>query len=107
MGKDVVLNFVSQKYPMLYPTDLTTYHYRWWRQGKYSQLRYDQLNRLPRYWQQFDQGLEQIKQLKEKQIVLRPDKPTSSAARYASYWEIDHPKAIINHINYIKNIKDE
>lgn len=105
--RDVVLNFVSQKYPMLYPTDLVTYHYCWWRPGKYKQLRYDQLNRPSHYWQQFDQALNQIRELKEKEIVLRPDKPISSTARYASYWEIEHPKAVINHTNYINKDKNE
>lgn len=100
--KDVMLNFVSQKYPMLYPTDLVTYHYCWWRPGKYKQLRYDQLNRPPEYWKQFDKVLDQIKQLKEKELVLRPDKPVTSTTRYASYWEIEHPEAIKNHTNYIK-----
>lgn len=99
--KDVVLNFVSQKYPMLYPTDLVTYHYCWWRPGKYKQLRYDQLNRPPHYWNQFNEALEKIKNSRGEEIVLRPDKPINSTARYASYLDIEHPIAITKHNNYI------
>ena len=61
--KDVILNFMTQNYPMLYPTDLVTYHYAWWRPGKFKELRYDQLNRPKEYWDSFEKGIQEIIQL--------------------------------------------
>ena len=46
---------------MLYPTDLTTYHYAWWRPDKFKEIRYAQLNRDKSYWNEFDFGLQEIK----------------------------------------------
>jgi hypothetical protein len=104
--EDVLLNFMTQKYPMLYPTDLLTYHYCWWRPGKYKQLRYDQLNRDKIYWENFDIGLEQIKRNTEdgitSDVVLRPDRADHLTHKWASFIEIEHPKHIKQHPNFVK-----
>ena len=53
------MNFQKQSYPNLFPTDLITYHYAWWRPGKYKGLRMKQLNRdfEPGHWEFFDECL--------------------------------------------------
>jgi hypothetical protein len=101
---DVLLNFMTQKYPMLYPTDLTTYHYVWWRPKKYKQLRYDQLQRPLPYWQKFDDNLNIIRSLQEVDngdIVIRPNR--NDVHRYASHVNIEHPVHIKQHENWINN----
>ncbi len=103
--KDVLSNFMTQQYPMLYPTELITYHYAWWRPKKYKQLRFDQLNRHPQYWIDFDKGLEEIRLNGDTggDVVLRPDNPIDKKNRYAGYIDIEHPKHIKEHPNYIKD----
>ncbi len=102
---DVVLNFTSQNYPMLFPTDLITYHYCWWRPGKYKQLRFDQLNRDDAgvYWKNFNHGLLEIaKNNTKRDVVIRPHLSESEKMRFAKYIKLEHPKHIKNHFNYIK-----
>ena len=102
--KNVLSNFMTQKYPMLFPTDLITYHYAWWRPEKYKQLRFEQLNRHPQYWINFDKGLEEIKSngnIDGGDVVIRPDSPVDKKNRYASYININHPKHIKEHPNYL------
>ena len=104
--KYVLSNFMTQQYPMLYPTELITYHYAWWRPDKYKELRFDQLNRNPRYWKDFNNGLVQIKNNgKENKgdVVLRPDSPVETKNRYAAYIDIEHPVHIEQHPNFLKN----
>lgn len=104
--RDMLSNFMTQKYPMLYPTDLITYHYAWFRPGKYKQLRYDQLNRDKTYWANFDKGLQQIREAGSENvgdIVLRINRPEHTHARWAMYYEIEHPVHIRDHENFIKN----
>ena len=103
--KEVLLNFISQKYPMLYPTDLITYHYAWWRPGKFKELRYAQLNRSLKYWQDFEKGLKEIKESKNqsKEIVLRPSFDPQLTHHWASFIDIEHPKHVKSHPNYIIN----
>ena len=101
----VLLNFMTQKYPMLYPTDLITYHYCWWRPGKYKQLRYDQLNRTQRYWEDFDRGMLEIRENgndARTDVVLRPDMGDDKTSKWASYIMIPHPECLKEHPNYIK-----
>ena len=103
--KNVLSNFMTQQYPMLYPTELITYHYAWWRPGKYKELRFSQLNRHPQYWVDFNRGLEQIKENRNfntDDVVLRPSSPVDSKNRYAAHVEIDHPKHIKEHPNYLR-----
>ena len=93
---------MTQQYPMLYPTDLVTYHYCWFRPEKYKQLRFDQLNRPKSYWDNFNKGLDLIKNNSNKEdIVLRPSSPINSNNRYAAYINIDHPESIKKHPNFI------
>ena len=103
--KDVILNFMTQNYPMLYPTDLVTYHYAWWRPGKFKELRYDQLNRPKEYWDSFEKGIQEIIQSKETQndVVIRPSRPPKQTHHWASFIDIDHPKHVREHQNYISN----
>ena len=58
--KSILMNFEKNIYPMLFPTDLITYHYAFWRPGKYKDLRCDQLNRYDGYWETFYKGLNKI-----------------------------------------------
>jgi hypothetical protein len=102
--RDVLLNFMTQKYPMLYPTDLVTYHYAWWRPEKYRDLRYAQLNRAGEYWKDFDSALYKIHNAKGKDIgdvILRPHLSENLSHRYACYVDIEHPKHVKQHVNYI------
>lgn len=103
--KGVLSNFMTQQYLMLYPTDLITYHYPWWKPGKFKELRYALINREKQYWEYFEKSLQTIKnnknQIKED-IILRPNLPDNRQTKYASYIEIEHPHHIKNHPNYIK-----
>ena len=105
--KSIILNFESQKYEMLYPTDLITYHYAWWRLGKYKELRFKQLNRHPLYWEYFQKGLSKIKENKYLDIDVRPGMgPNSieSTFRYIRFFNIDHPKHIKSHPCYVEEL---
>ena len=104
--KNVLLNFMTQRYDMLHHTDLITYHYAWWRPGKYANLRADQLNRDVRYRQQMANALQEIrdaKNLTRTDIVIRPD--STDISRWASYVEMTHPKHVHEHENFIKDNK--
>jgi hypothetical protein len=98
--KSILHSFESQKYPSLFPTDLITYHYCWFRKDKYKQLRYDQLNRPDYYWKFFEAGLQEIDSLKYAKICMRPDK--EGTYRYTHAINLPHPNAIKEHQNYIK-----
>lgn len=100
--KSVLRNFESQKYTSLYPTDLITFHYSWFRKGKYLDLRFDQLNRPDYYWKCFTKGIEYIDELKYSKVCIKPDKNTTH--RYAHIISIEHPEAIKSHENYIKDV---
>ena len=94
---------MTQQYPMLYPTDLVTYHYCWFRPEKYKQLRFDQLNRGDGYWENFDKGLQKIRNENPKtDVIIRPTSPADSNNRYAAYLEIEHPASIKKHPNFAK-----
>ena len=102
--KDVTQNFMTQKYEMLFPTDLITYHYAWWRPGKYKDLRMKQLNRdfEPGHWEFFDECLEKMKNMEvEDEILVRPhlEKWTNG---WIKKYEFEHPKIIQNHENWRK-----
>jgi hypothetical protein len=103
--KDVLLNFMTQHYPMLYPTDLITYHYAWWRPGKFKELRYDQLNRPQEYWDSFEKGIQKIIKSKDTQedVVIRPSRPPQQTHHWASFIDIEHPKHVKQHPNYVSN----
>jgi len=102
--KNVLSNFMTQQYPMLHPTPLITYHYPWWKPGKFKELRYNLINREKSYHKHFDNVLTQIRKHgkdTKDDIVLRPSLPESRLSRYVSHIEIDHPKHIKQHPNYI------
>lgn len=99
---DVLNKFMKEfEYTMLYPTDLITYHYAWWRPGKFKELRCDQLKRDSQYWVFFKEGLEKANLLTEKKIQIRYNRNDSGA--YITYTtEFDHPKHIKSHQNWKK-----
>lgn len=103
--KRIVGQFETQNYSMLYSSKLMTYHYNWFRFGKNKELRYDQIVRDELYWGNFEKGLQQIKfntinKIKED-VIVRPNKALSDYSKYASYIDIEQPKAIFQHENFI------
>ena len=100
--KNVVSNFESQNYPMLFPTDLITHHYCWWRPGKFKELRYDLINRDDWYWKAFNEGLEGIRNSKDKSdVAIRPHLNENELMKYATYVEFEQPKHIKTHPNFL------
>ena len=101
--KQVVSQFESQQYNMLYESDLITYHYNWFRFDKNKELRYDQIVRNAGYWEEFERGLSKIKHNSlydiRKDVLLRPSR--DNMTRMASYIDIDQPDAIKTHPNFI------
>ena len=100
--RDVLQNFMSQKYPMLFPTDLITYHYAWWRPGKYKELRMKQLNRdfQSDHWTYFNECLDKLDKMEvEDEILVRPH-----LEKWTNGWikkcDFKHPDIIKNHINW-------
>ena len=100
--KDVVQNFTSQKYPQLKMFPRYIFHYAWWRPGKYLELRFSQLLRSPAYHKDIRTALQQAKENFKEKIDLRKNHPENSLSRYIVRIEVDHPKHIKNHPNYIK-----
>jgi hypothetical protein len=100
--KDVLLNFMTESYPMLHSSSLITYHYAWWRPEKFKQLRYDQLNRDPAYWHNYEKGLKAIVNSKntKQDVCIRPSHSPQNAHHWASYIDIEHPKHVKGHPNY-------
>tara|TARA_Y100000361_G_scaffold7959_1_gene6575 strand:- start:1400 stop:3025 length:1626 start_codon:yes stop_codon:yes gene_type:complete len=96
----------TQNYYMLYPTDLVSYHYAWWRPGKYLDMRFHQLNRdsKPGYWEHWKSALSKIRELKDttKEDVQIRRGDGKHIMEMASYIEIEHPKHIREHENFIK-----
>ena len=103
--KNVLGNFMTQQYPMLHPTDLITFHYPWFKPGKYKKLRYALINRHNSYWEHFDNVLNRIrahgKSIKDD-IILRPNLPENKLSRYVSFIDIQHPNIMNQHVNFIK-----
>ena len=98
--KNIVKNFISQTYPLIiFPKYV--FHYAWWRPGKYKDLRVNQLVRNEEYHRNFLNALEQVNTSTEAKIVIRPDRDETDPNRYIVRVNIDHPKEIKNHINYI------
>ncbi len=101
--KGVVSNFESQNYPMLYPTDLITHHYCWWRPGKFKELRFDLINRPDWYWENWNNSLSDIRNsMNKNDVVLRSNLGENELERYATYIEFEQPKHIKGHPNYIR-----
>ena len=98
----VLSEFMSQDYDMLYPTDLITYHYAWWRPGKFLELRCDQLDRSKEKWKSYLSGMEEAKKAERDLIVVRPWCEDSNPRKYLKKIDIEHPKHIFGHPNYLK-----
>lgn len=105
--KSIILNFESQKYETLYPTDLTTFHYPWWRSGKYKELRKKQLNRHLNYWSDFEKGVGKAKEPYYLDIDVRPSmgpQALESTYRFIRFIDIEHPIHIKSHSCYIEEL---
>ena len=68
--RSVLSNFMTQRYDMLYLTDLITYHYAWWRPGKYLELRCEQLDRSDEYWKNYLAGMDKAKEAKDMKAEI-------------------------------------
>ena len=99
---EVVRNFTSQKYPQLTIFPRYIFHYAWWRPGKYRELRFRQLIRPKQYSDNFKRGLDQARENKLNDIVIRPDRHEQDPLRFITRIQIDHPPHIFTHPNYIK-----
>ena len=103
----VVHNFVTQKYKNTRMVDgLITYHYPWFRTGKYRMLRYAILNRDPWYWTQFEEGLQKMEHCSrtgnfKESVMIRPNH--SNNYKYMKYIDVEHPEAIKSHVNFVKS----
>ena len=101
--QSIVGNFQKQTYNELYPTDLITYHYNWWKYDKFLELRYDIIPRDPSYWKHWDKAMKEMDQFKgEKDIILRKNRSLNDLGAYAGAIKIEHPKHIFSHPNYKK-----
>lgn len=110
--------YLTQNYPELKKVDsFFIRHYAWFRPNEYKQLRYDLIKRNDRYWQDFEDGLQEIRKISQfiiddpieeegnileipDKILIRPSR--QDEARWAKFIEIDHPKHIQSHENFIK-----
>lgn len=122
---NAINGFTSQQYPLLKQCDdFTTFHYSWWRPNQYKQLRYELIHRNdPQYWSDFDKGLNEIREMSQQLVdefksggidVLHPRSLLAGSGnveirpsrtddgRWAKFIDIDHPKAIQNHPNFVK-----
>jgi hypothetical protein len=104
--------FMSQQYPKLVKTnEYYIRHYCWWRPQPWRQLRYELIWRKdPQYWEDFEKGLQEIRHLSEgfkpnylnefhNKILIRPSR--QDEGRWAQFIDIEHPKAIQSHPNFI------
>lgn len=100
--KEVVSNFTSQKYPQLTIFPRYIFHYAWWRPGKYRELRFRQLIRPKQYSDNFRRALDQARENKQNDIVIRPDRHEQDPLRFITRIQIEHPPHIYSHPNYLK-----
>ena len=89
-------------YGMLYPTDLITYHYSWFRPGKFRDLRCDQLMRQVGYWDIFKHGLDKADELKYDEILFRIQHKHTDFGWIKYCDKFEHPKHIKEHECYLK-----
>lgn len=107
--------FTSQNYPKLKTAEsFFIRHYCWMTPPKWKELRFDLIYRSdPNYWKSFNEGLNWIrlksevfkkrsnlKYEKPDDIIMRPSR--TDAGRFATFIDIEHPKAIMNHPNFVK-----
>ena len=103
-------------YGILYHTDLITNQYAWIRPGKFRDLRCDQLQRHPGYWENFVKGLDMCDEYKFNEIRVRPGLKGYSNEFVKFFSEHTHPKHIKKHplwtnldkdvINSLRNLDD-
>lgn len=118
--KKAMDGFMSQSYPLLQYTDkFWIRHYPWFVHDKWKELRYDLIWRNdPKYWQDFEIGLNQIRLISERvihfkdkegwlnsptslnKVIVRPSR--TDEGRWAQFVDISHPRHIMNHPNFIK-----
>lgn len=122
--KKAMSGFTSQNYPALKKVDsFFIRHYCWFQPDPWKQLRYELIYRSdPNYWKGFDNGLQDIRRMSEEikthekitndpvldiepleiieKILIRPSR--SDEGRYAKFIDVPHPKAIMNHPNFVK-----
>lgn len=84
-------------YGMLYPTDLITYHYAWIRPHKFRDLRCDQLQRQPGYWETITRGLDECDKFEQSDILVRPQHQTTTHGYVKFFSKLPHPKHIRDH----------
>jgi len=107
---NIMKNFMSNDYHdpekgygMLHPTDLITYHYSWWRPGKFRDLRCDQLMRQVGYWDVVKHCLDRADELIYDEILIRPNNRHSTSG-WIKYWDkYEHPKHVKEHPCYLKD----
>jgi hypothetical protein len=102
--QSVAQNFVSQKYTNTRLVELRTYHYPWFRIGKYLDLRCIMLRRQRNYWNDYMIGhWEQIEETRngtfKESVMIRPT--LTGNYRYVKYIDTEHPKSIQKHTCYI------
>ena len=107
--KKVLLNFMTQNYPMLEDLEMLTYHYAWFRPGKYADMRLAQLNREHYYWNFFLSSISKVVEFKYKRIRIRPNPPLDSKLTHAwlRFCDFDHPEDIKSHPNYIEPLSNK
>ena len=105
--QEILTQFEKNVYPMLFPTDLTTYHYAFWRPGVYKDLRSAQLNRYNGYWESFYNGVDKVYDNKYFEIDVRPVQEEHLTSRYISFFDISHPKHIKEHICYDEELDEK
>tara|TARA_B000000557_G_scaffold257192_1_gene250242 strand:- start:1206 stop:2195 length:990 start_codon:yes stop_codon:yes gene_type:complete len=96
--KEVLLNFMTREYKMLYPTDLITYHYANIRPNKFAELRADQLVRDFNYWKGQENARIEANQYLKSEINVYPHLDPKFTGNWIKFFDIiDHPKHIRNH----------
>ena len=96
--KEVLLNFMTREYKMLYPTDLITYHYLSIRPTKFWKLRSDQLVRHPNFWKSHEDAANLANQYVKSEINFRPDLDRDFTGSWIKFFDvIEHPKHIKTH----------
>mgnify|MGYP005745672493 FL=1 len=99
---------MTQKYDMLEDLEMITYHYAWFRPGRYAEMRLAQLNRNPEYWQFFLKSLARVPEFKYKRIRVRPNPPLDPNLTHAwiRFCDFDHPEDIKSHPNFIEPLTE-
>ena len=96
--KEVLLNFMTREYKMLYPTDLITYHYLNIRPNKFAELRSEQLVRDFNYWKGQENARIEANQYLKSEINVYPHLDPEFTGNWIKFFDIkDHPKHIRNH----------